>query len=76
MTILATAIVFVILGIVIGFVVCANAAKGIIDSELTKLSKFMKNRPHDRDKNIIEATKEYIEQIEVRSVERYQELNQ
>ena len=44
-------------------------------SNLEKLEQFMEGRPHDRDKNIVEATIEYIEQVENKSVERYESLN-
>lgn len=43
---------------------------------MKKLEEFMKDRPHDQDKTIEEATIEYIEQIESKSIERYQALNQ
>lgn len=41
-----------------------------------KLEQFMKGRPHDKDKNIVDATMEYIEQVEKASTERYKALNQ
>lgn len=44
-------------------------------SNLDKLEQFMEGRPHDRNKNIIDATIEYIEQVENKSVERYESLN-
>ena len=44
-------------------------------SNIEKLEQFMEGRPHDRDKNIVEATMEYIEQVENKSVERYESLN-
>lgn len=44
-------------------------------SKLEKLEQFMEGRPHDRDKNIVEATMEYIEQVENKSIERYESLN-
>lgn len=44
-------------------------------SNLEKLEQFMKGRPHDRDKNIVEATMEYIEQVEQASIDRFKLLN-
>lgn len=48
---------------------------GDMMSNLKKLEQFMEGRPHDRDKNIVEATMEYIEQVEQASIERYKLLN-
>lgn len=42
---------------------------------MTKLEQFMQARPHDKSKDISQATTEYIEQLEKASVERYHELN-
>ena len=44
-------------------------------SNLEKLERFMEGRPHDRDKNIVDATLEYIEQVEKASIERYELMN-
>lgn len=74
-TYLATAIVFFIFGFVVGFIVCGKLVKVVLDEKFEKLTKFMKNRPHNRDKHIIDATIEYIEQVENKSVERYESLN-
>ena len=41
---------------------------------MSKLEVFMKGRPHDKDKDIEEATMEYIEKLEDASVERYRDL--
>lgn len=49
--------------------------RGDMMSNLEKLEQFMEGRPHDRDKNIVEATIEYIEQVENKSAERYESLN-
>lgn len=41
---------------------------------MEKLRNFMKNRPHDKNKNFQDAVIEYIEKVENTSIERYEKM--
>lgn len=43
---------------------------------IEQLERFMEGRPHDKEKNIVDAAMEYIEQVEKVSIDRYEALNQ
>lgn len=43
-------------------------------SKYENLERFMEGRPHDKEKTIVEATMEYVQQVEKTSVERHELL--
>lgn len=74
MNTITIAISFTIIGLIIGFATCIKLVKSVVGEEVGKLKEFMKARPHDKEKGIVDSTIHYIKEVENKSTERYHEL--